>query len=58
MPQVTFKQTELNDCADAFVATAKNSSITGQTIQIGRSIPWLVGSNPNILTDSGLLMLK
>lgn len=29
-------QTELEDCADAFVATAKNASITGQTIQIGK----------------------
>ncbi|KAL6715011.1 hypothetical protein ACLMJK_007272 [Lecanora helva] len=35
------KETELEDCADAFVATAINSSMTGQNIQI----------------DSGLAML-
>lgn len=35
------KETSLEDCADAFVATARNSSMTGQNIQI----------------DSGLMML-
>lgn len=35
------KETDLDDCADAFVAAAKNSSMTGQNIQI----------------DSGLMML-
>lgn len=31
----TWKQTDLDDCADAFVALAKNSSMTGQSVQIG-----------------------
>lgn len=35
MTRLNFDQTELDDCANAFVAIAKNSSITGQTIQIG-----------------------
>lgn len=30
-------QTDLEDCADAFVAAAKNSSMTGQNIQIGEA---------------------
>ena len=33
---LTFIQTDLEDCADAFVAAAKNSSMTGQNIQIGK----------------------
>ncbi|KAI9811484.1 MAG: hypothetical protein M1827_005467 [Pycnora praestabilis] len=28
------KETELEDCADAFITTAKNSSMTGQNIQV------------------------
>lgn len=28
------KETDLDDCADAFIAAAKNSSMTGQNIQI------------------------
>jgi len=31
----TGKQTDLDDCANAFVALAKNSSMTGQSVQIG-----------------------
>lgn len=31
------EQTDLEDCADAFVAAAKNSSMTGQNIQIGKT---------------------
>ena len=30
------RQTDLDDCADAFIMAAKNSSLTGQNIQIGR----------------------
>lgn len=33
--ETLWKQTDLDDCADAFVALAKNSSITGQSVQIG-----------------------
>lgn len=39
--KLILEQTSLEDCADAFVATARNSSMTGQNIQI----------------DSGLMML-
>ncbi|KAL9634487.1 MAG: hypothetical protein Q9164_004060 [Protoblastenia rupestris] len=31
------KETDLEDCADMFVAAAKNSSLTGQNLQIGTS---------------------
>lgn len=30
-------KTDLDDCVDAFVAAAKNSSMTGQNIQIGKA---------------------
>lgn len=33
--KLIFEQTDLEDCADAFVAAARNSSMTGQNIQIG-----------------------
>ena len=33
--KLIFEQTDLEDCADAFVAAARNSSLTGQNIQIG-----------------------
>lgn len=33
--KLIFEQTGLEDCADAFVAAARNSSMTGQNIQIG-----------------------
>lgn len=33
--ETIWKQTDLDDCADAFVALAKNSSMTGQSVQIG-----------------------
>lgn len=33
--ETIWKQTDLDDCADAFVALAKNSSMTGQSLQIG-----------------------
>lgn len=36
--KLTSKKTDLDDCADAYVALAKNSSMTGQNIQIGRNI--------------------
>ncbi len=39
--KLILEQTDLEDCADAFVAAARNSSMTGQNIQI----------------DSGLMML-
>lgn len=31
-------ETDLNDCANAYVMIAKNSSMTGQKIQIGKSL--------------------
>lgn len=33
--ETIWKKTDLDDCADAFVALAKNSSMTGQSVQIG-----------------------
>lgn len=33
--KLMLEQTDLEDCADAFVAAARNSSLTGQNIQIG-----------------------
>lgn len=33
--ETIWKQTDLDDCADAFVNLAKNSSMTGQSVQIG-----------------------
>ena len=33
--KLTLLQTDLEDCAEAFVAAARNSSLTGQNIQIG-----------------------
>ena len=33
--KLILEQTDLEDCADAFVSAAKNSSLTGQNIQIG-----------------------
>lgn len=33
--ETIWKQTNLDDCAEAFVALAKNSSMTGQSVQIG-----------------------
>lgn len=33
--KLTLMQTDLEDCAEAFVAAARNSSLTGQNIQIG-----------------------
>lgn len=32
------KETDLDDCADAFIAAAKNSSLTGQSIQIDSGV--------------------
>ncbi|KAI9753725.1 MAG: hypothetical protein M4579_005016 [Chaenotheca gracillima] len=29
------QETKLDDCADAFISAAKNSSMTGQKIQVG-----------------------
>lgn len=34
--KLIFQQVDLEDTADAFVAIAKNSSFTGQNVQIGR----------------------
>lgn len=31
-------KTDLDDCAELFVAVAKNSSMTGQSIVVGKSI--------------------
>jgi hypothetical protein len=33
------EQTKLDDCADAFIAVATNTSMTGQQIVVGRSHP-------------------
>lgn len=33
--KLIIEQTDLEDCADAFVSAAKNSSLTGQNIQVG-----------------------
>lgn len=33
--ETIWKQTDLDDCANAFVNLAKNSSMTGQSVQIG-----------------------
>lgn len=33
------KETELGDCADAYVMLAKNTSITGQNIHVGKYLP-------------------
>jgi hypothetical protein len=30
------KETDLDDCADMYVAIAKNSSMTGQRVQVGK----------------------
>lgn len=56
--KLILEQTDLEDCADAFVAAARNGSMTGQNIQIGAYFsancpPYL--SNHRI--DSGLMML-
>lgn len=31
-------QTDLGDCADAYVMVAKNTSMTGQNIQVGKEV--------------------
>lgn len=52
-------QTGLEDCADAFVAAAKNSSMTGQNIQIGKSRilgDYLRGSDGSV--DSGRVSMR
>ena len=36
---LTREQTDLEDCAQSFVDTAKNASMTGQKIIVGRFIP-------------------
>lgn len=50
-----FQQTDLDDCAQAFIDIAKNTSMTGQKIQIGRSLKF---ANEKAMltrkTDSGL----
>lgn len=33
--RLILEQTDLEDCADAYIAAARNSSMTGQNIQIG-----------------------
>ena len=42
--KLILEQTDLEDCADAFVSAAKNSSLTGQNIQIGMKIDILSSS--------------
>ncbi|KAL8953736.1 MAG: hypothetical protein Q9222_000418 [Ikaeria aurantiellina] len=34
--RLTRMQTDLDDCADSFVAAAKNASMTGQAIVVGK----------------------
>ncbi len=54
--KLTIIQTNLEDCADAFIMAAKNSTMTGQKIQIGESQS--VMSNPSliIVADAGLII--
>ena len=55
--KLTFTQTDIEDCADAFISAAKNGSMTGQNIQIGAyKFPKRVAVSDNHV-DSGLAML-
>lgn len=47
-------KTDLNDCADLFVAVAKNSSITGQSIVVGKSMVACSQTRLTTVQDSGL----
>ena len=38
-PGSNFLKTFLDDCADAFIMLAKNNSVTGQQIVVGKCIP-------------------
>lgn len=54
--KLTFTQTDIEDCADAFISAAKNGSMTGQNIQIGayKFPKWVAVSDNHV--DSGLAM--
>lgn len=47
-------KTDLNDCADLFVAVAKNSSMTGQSIVVGKSMVACSQTRLTTVQDSGL----
>ncbi|KEF53314.1 alcohol dehydrogenase [Exophiala aquamarina CBS 119918] len=49
-------ETYLDDCADAFIASAKNTSQTGQQIVVGRSHSRHDESHPLTLQDAGLVI--
>lgn len=47
-------KTDLNDCADLFIAVAKNSSMTGQSIVVGKFIVVCSQTRLTKVQDSGL----
>ena len=55
--KLILEQTGLEDCADAYVAVARNSSMTGQNIQIGAYIQRVLPVVSDHHLDSGLMML-
>ena len=50
-------QTDLEDCADMYITAAKNSSMTGQNLQIGSSNTHVTTEGTDLDLDSGFLML-
>ena len=55
--KLILEQTGLEDCANAYVAVARNSSMTGQNIQIGAYIQRVLPAISDHHLDSGLMML-
>ncbi len=54
--KLTIIQTNLEDCADAFIMAAKNSTMTGQKIQIGESQSVMSSQSLIIVADAGLII--